>query len=77
MPDSVSFVASFPPILTAIKRSGDGGGMRIQLDIPESEMANAALLLAWTRQRLRVTIEIVDDDNRDTTIGRRSAKQRE
>lgn len=55
--DAITFRASFPPIQSAIKRSGDGGGMRIQLDIPESEMASAVLLLALTNVVLKVTIE--------------------
>ena len=77
MSDIVEFLASFPPIQTAIKRSGDGGGMRIQLDIPESEMGNAVLLLACVEKRLKVRIEVSDDEHReDRAIGRRAAKKR-
>jgi hypothetical protein len=56
MNDSVTFYASFPAIQSAIKVDGSGGGMRVQLDIPESEMAEAVKLLAWRQQVLRVTI---------------------
>lgn len=63
--EPVTFLASFPPIQSAIKRSGDSGGMRIQLDIPETEMANAAMLLAMVQHRLRVTVEIVQDDRHE------------
>lgn len=55
---SVTFLASFPPIQSAIKAGQDG--MRIQLDIPESEMANAVELLAMRNAVLRVTVEIAE-----------------
>ena len=51
-----SFRASFPPIQSAIKIAGTGDGMRLQLDVPESEMAEAVKLLAWRDQVLVVTI---------------------
>jgi len=54
--DSVTFEAAFPPIQSAIKVYGDRQGMRIQLDIPESEMAEAIGLLAWREQILVVTV---------------------
>ena len=52
---AVSFLASFPPIQSAIKVGQDG--MRIQLDIPESEMANAVELLGLRDCVLSVEIE--------------------
>jgi hypothetical protein len=52
-----TFLASFPPIMTAIKVFGSGDGMRIQLDIPESEMGNALELLTMRQCVLRITIE--------------------
>ena len=52
---SVSFLASFPPIQSAIKVGQDG--MRIQFDIPESEMGNAVELLGLRDCVLRVTVE--------------------
>jgi hypothetical protein len=55
--DACTFLASFPPIMTAIKVFGSGDGMRIQLDIPESEMGNALELLTMRQCVLRVTIE--------------------
>jgi len=54
--DTVTFRASFPPILSAIRMAGDGG-MRIMLDIPESDMAEAIQLLAWRQKVLVVTVE--------------------
>jgi len=54
---SLTFEAAFPPIQSAIKVYGDRQGMRIQLDIPESEMAEAIGLLAWRERVLKVTVE--------------------
>jgi len=53
----ISFLASFPPIQSAIKITGNGDGMRIQLDIPETEMANSIELLALRGRVVLVTIE--------------------
>ena len=56
MSDSATFRAAFPPIMSAIKIDGSGGGMRIQFDVPESEMAEAIKLLAWRQCVLVVTV---------------------
>lgn len=56
--DAITFRASFPPIQSAFKRHGGGDGFRIQLDIPESDMMNAAALMALTGKVLRVTVEV-------------------
>lgn len=56
--EKTTFLASFPPIQTAIKVHGSGDGMRIQLDIPESEMAEALKLLMWRESVLKVTVEL-------------------
>lgn len=78
MSERVTFLASFPPIGSAIKVSGNGDGMRVQLDVPESEMANAVPVLAWREKRLRVTVELLEDDGGgNRSVGRRSAKRRE
>jgi len=53
--DSATFRATFPPVLSAIRMAGDGG-MRIMMDIPESDMAEAIQLLAWRQKVLRVTV---------------------
>jgi hypothetical protein len=55
MAEAITFLASFPPIQSAIK-IGDAG-MRIQLDVPESEMPAAVKLIAMRDAVLRVTIE--------------------
>lgn len=56
--NKVQFLASFPPIQSAIKIGQDG--MRIQLDIPETEVENAIALIALRDVVLRVTVEIGD-----------------
>ena len=50
------FRASIPPIMSGIKTGGDG--MRVQFDIPETEMGEAAKLLAMRGKRLIVKVEI-------------------
>lgn len=57
MTDPARFLASFPSIQSAIKIHGDGNGMRIQFDVPESEMPEAIKLLAWRQRVLVVTVE--------------------
>ena len=55
MVDSATFLASFPPIMSAIRLGQDG--MRLQFDVPETEMAQALKLLAWRDVVLKVTIK--------------------
>jgi hypothetical protein len=57
MSEAASFLAAFPSIQSAIKVHGTRDGMRIQLDIPESEMGEAAKLLMWRERVLRVQVE--------------------
>ena len=57
---TASFLASIPPIMSGIKTGGDG--MRVQFDIPETEMGEAVKLLAMRGERLKVTVEVVKDD---------------
>lgn len=52
---AVTFLASMPDVLSQLKIGRDG--MRIQLDVPESELANALPLVKWRDVVLRVTIE--------------------
>lgn len=51
----VTFLASFPPIQSAIKIGQDG--MRLQFDVPETEMAEAVKLLAMRDVVLKVTVQ--------------------
>ena len=71
--DSATFLASLPDIQSAIRISGHRNGMRITLEIPQSEMAEAVKLQLWQERVLRVTIEPEDDCG---AIGRRATKRR-
>ena len=70
MSESASFLAASPAIQSAIKVYGDRQGMRIQLDIPESEMGEAVKLLMWREQVLRVTVGPEQDEG-----GRKGTKK--
>jgi hypothetical protein len=59
--EKITFLASMPPIDSALRFSGAGNGARLQLDIPENQLEFAAWLLTMRQCRLRVTIEIVTD----------------
>lgn len=81
--DPTTFLASFPSIQSAIKITGDKCGMRIQLDIPESEMAGAMPLLLWRQRVLKVTVEPQPIQNRQIAqesdagaVSRTKAKKR-
>jgi hypothetical protein len=56
--EALTFNASISPTTTAIKIDGQGGGARIQLDIPESDMMSVVKLTALREADLRVTIEV-------------------
>ena len=60
MPDTATFRATLPPILSAIRMAGDGG-MRVMFDIAESDMPEALKLLMWKGRVLVVTIEPSDE----------------
>jgi len=78
--EPISFRASFPVIQSAIKVTGDGGGMRVQLDIPESEMAEAVKLLGLRQIGLLVTVEADEQEvigGSARTLKRSTAKRRE
>ena len=63
MNEPVTFLASFPPIQSAIKVGQDGA--RVQLDIPESEMPAIVRLMLMRGRVLKITRET--DDNVATT----------
>jgi hypothetical protein len=67
--DPVTFLASFPPIQSAIKIDGQGGA-RIQLDIPESEMGNFIKAMTWRGKQLLVTIETAEPKDKLDYRGR-------
>ena len=53
------FLASLPPIMTAIKVSGDGGAS-IQLDVPDTHIADVLRLLLWRDTVLEVTVKPIN-----------------
>lgn len=61
-----TFAASIPPIMSGIKTGGDG--MRVQFDIPESDIAEGAKLLAMRGKRLRVTVEVSKQHGKHRSI---------
>ena len=73
MSESATFTATLPPIMSALRFSGDGG-CRIMLDVPESEMGEAVKLLMWRQMPLRVTVKPEEQDA--PTISRSKAKKR-
>jgi len=54
--NSVTFTAVFPAIQAAIRFHGEGG-MRITLDIDESQVGEAAALLMWRGKVMKITVE--------------------
>lgn len=53
----IEFIASLPPIQSAISISGNGDGARIKLDIPQSEMAAIIQLQLMQGKALKITVE--------------------
>jgi len=56
----IVFLASIPAMQSALKISGDAGGMRLHLDIPENQMGEAAYLIAMRQSILKVTVEVYE-----------------
>ena len=54
----VVFSASVPPLQGWIRISGDGGA-RIQLDVPDTDLADVLKLILWRDKELRVTVRPV------------------
>lgn len=69
MNEPVTFLASFPPIQSAIKVGQDGA--RVQFDIPESEMPSIVRLMLMRGIVLRVTVEpeTVEPEMVDQAVG--------
>lgn len=62
MAELISFVASLPPIQSAMSVSGNRDGMRIKLDVSENEVPNAIKLMLFTGQTFRVTVEAIGQE---------------
>jgi hypothetical protein len=60
---SITFVASLPPIQSAINLDGNGDGGRVKMDVPASDVG-ALLLLQhhFSGKAFRVTIEAINGD---------------
>jgi hypothetical protein len=67
-----TFLASLPPIQSAITLDGQGDGARVKLDIPRSDVDAALLLQAWGAGKpLRVTVEVLEDERANRTKSRK------
>lgn len=53
--EAITFLASLPDVLSQLKIGRDG--MRIQLEVPESELAKALPIVKWRDKVLKVTVE--------------------
>jgi len=73
--ETITFLASFPAIQSAIKIDG-AGGARIQLDIPESEMGNFIKATMWRGERLTVTLELFKRDLTGLDDGEKQADEK-
>lgn len=56
MSEPLVFLATIPPIQTAIKVAGDGGA-RVQIDIPESEAEAIKAILDLRGGELIITVQ--------------------
>lgn len=53
----IEFIASLPPLMSAINMNGEDRSSRVKLDIPGSEISKVVRLLSYTGQTFKVTIE--------------------
>jgi len=60
--DPVIFLAVLPGTQGAFRRHGGGDGVRVQFDIPESEVVNAVPLIAFPGVVMKVTVEVASED---------------
>lgn len=77
----VSFMASLPPITSAILVSGDKSGARMKIDIPASDADVIPLIqIYFSGKAFRVTLELEDSEEDDEqashAVKRTSAKRR-
>lgn len=55
--EKITFIASLPPIQSAINLDGQGDGARIKLDIPRSDIEAILKLQGLAGESFKVTIE--------------------
>jgi hypothetical protein len=58
----ITFVATIPPIQSAIRTGGDG--MRVQFDVPETDIGDALQLVLVRGKVLKITVEVVESDKK-------------
>ena len=54
--DSVTFLCTIAPLQSGIQITGDKAGMRLKIDVPETEMGKALSLLMWRERVLEITV---------------------
>ena len=59
-PEKIQFIASLPPIQSAIQVSGLGDGARVKLDVPQTEMSAILRLQTLSNMSFKVTIEPIE-----------------
>ena len=57
MADKIEFIASLPPIQSAIKLDGMGDGGRVMFDVPRSDVMSLMALQTMAGMVLKITVE--------------------
>lgn len=57
----IEFIASLPPIQSAIQLDGQGDGGRIKLDVSRQNINELLLLQQMTGKLIKITAETEDD----------------
>jgi len=58
----IEFIASLPPIQSAIQLDGMGDGGRVKLDISRQYTAELLQLQKMAGKQIKITAEVVDSD---------------
>lgn len=58
----ISFMASLPPIQSAISLDGQGDGARVKIDVPRSDIEAVLKLQGLAGRVFRVTVETEGED---------------
>ena len=69
----IEFLASFPPIQSAIKIDGQGGA-RIQLDVPEDQMGAFIKAMMWRGMRIKVKFELEENPTKSDDETKKGAE---
>jgi len=70
--EPITFRASFPAISSAILVSGDGSGLRLKLDVPETDLLQSLHIIALRQTAFQVTIEPIANDEKQHSDNRKS-----